>query len=358
VLKIVSSKKELTSNKSALKGYSGYLYGFNGMEKDDEIKGAGNSYDYKNRFFDSRLGRFLSIDRLNSEFPSLSTYQFASNQVIVAIDLDGKEPLYLIDKNGKLTEPVIELLNVAFGFDKTWLRETTWTDLQTFTLEAQGSFGLSRKSVKTYTARIAIEDNGAHATTLGHDVIYDSKLLDTRKISPPKWLGLIAHESSHGEDYREKGTNTFLIEYIIAGITTKYEDIETEQDAYSVGYRTGSIMDAYLAKQGAQIMNILKDPNMTDDAKKAAIKPYAIHIRLIYIEHQIRELEKQAKMWTDAANDPNYSMTEVAKTIANKLNEKIKKFRDAKQKFEESLSGGSEETTEGSSEETPATGGG
>jgi hypothetical protein len=37
--------------------YCDYRYGFNGMEKDDEVKnGKGNSYDFGARMYDSRLG--------------------------------------------------------------------------------------------------------------------------------------------------------------------------------------------------------------------------------------------------------------------------------------------------------------
>jgi RHS repeat-associated protein len=41
---------------------SGYRFGFNGKEKDNELKGDGNSLDFGARMFDSRLGKFLSID--------------------------------------------------------------------------------------------------------------------------------------------------------------------------------------------------------------------------------------------------------------------------------------------------------
>lgn len=75
-----------------------YRYGFNGMEKDDEIKGKGNSYDYLNRFFDNRLGRFLSIDKLNKKFSYYTPYQFSGNKPIAAIDLDGLEE-YIVNRN-------------------------------------------------------------------------------------------------------------------------------------------------------------------------------------------------------------------------------------------------------------------
>jgi len=37
-----------------------YRYGFNGMEKDDEVKGEGNSLDFGARIYDPRVGRWMS----------------------------------------------------------------------------------------------------------------------------------------------------------------------------------------------------------------------------------------------------------------------------------------------------------
>ena len=68
-----------------------YRYGFNGKEKDDEVKGQGLQYDYGFRIYDPRLGKFLSMDPLLDEYPMLTPYQFASNTPIQAIDIDGKE---------------------------------------------------------------------------------------------------------------------------------------------------------------------------------------------------------------------------------------------------------------------------
>lgn len=69
-----------------------YRYGFNGKEKDGETYGDGNEYDYGMRIYDPRLGRFMSVDPLKDEYPELTTYQFAGNTPIVAIDRDGEEP--------------------------------------------------------------------------------------------------------------------------------------------------------------------------------------------------------------------------------------------------------------------------
>jgi len=68
-----------------------YRYGFNGKEKTDEINGEGAVYDYGFRIYDSRLGRFLSVDPLSKEYPWNSSYAFAENDVIRCIDLEGCE---------------------------------------------------------------------------------------------------------------------------------------------------------------------------------------------------------------------------------------------------------------------------
>jgi RHS repeat-associated protein len=68
-----------------------YRYGFNGKEKDDEVKGEGMQYDYGFRIYDPRIGRFLSEDPLFRSYAWYTPYQFAGNRPINSIDLDGLE---------------------------------------------------------------------------------------------------------------------------------------------------------------------------------------------------------------------------------------------------------------------------
>lgn len=60
------------------------------MEKDDEVKGAGNSYDFGARMYDSRLGKWMSVDPLQKEYPHLSSYAYVANSPIQFIDPDGE----------------------------------------------------------------------------------------------------------------------------------------------------------------------------------------------------------------------------------------------------------------------------
>ena len=81
-------------------GSTAYRYGFNGKEKDDEVKGSGAQYDYGFRIYDARLGKFLSVDPLTKSYPQYTPYQFAGNKPIMAIDLDGLEEWVAIFTNG------------------------------------------------------------------------------------------------------------------------------------------------------------------------------------------------------------------------------------------------------------------
>jgi RHS repeat-associated protein len=80
----------------------GYRYGFNSMEKDNEINVNGGSYDFGARIYDSRLGRWLSLDPLMAEYTSLSPYCGIGNNPILIIDPDGRK--LIIDNGGVLLE--------------------------------------------------------------------------------------------------------------------------------------------------------------------------------------------------------------------------------------------------------------
>jgi RHS repeat-associated protein len=71
-------------------GDSSYRYGFNGMEKDNEVKGLGKFIDFAERIYDSRVSKFLSVDPLYYIMSFQSPYLFAGNS-----------PLQFIDRNGE-----------------------------------------------------------------------------------------------------------------------------------------------------------------------------------------------------------------------------------------------------------------
>jgi RHS repeat-associated protein len=61
------------------------------MEKDDELKGIGNSYDFGARMYDSRIGRWFAPDKKEAKYSNISTYVPFSDNPIFYIDSDGNE---------------------------------------------------------------------------------------------------------------------------------------------------------------------------------------------------------------------------------------------------------------------------
>ena len=72
-----------------------YRYGFQNQEKDDEIKGAGNSVNYTFRMHDPRIGRFFAVDPLMRDYPWNSAYAFSENRINDCVELEGKEAFWI-----------------------------------------------------------------------------------------------------------------------------------------------------------------------------------------------------------------------------------------------------------------------
>jgi len=77
-----------------------YRYGYSGMEKDDEVKGDGNSYDFGARMYDTRTGRWWSLDEKAGKYVSISPYVFCLDSPLLFKDPDGKD-VVLYDVAGK-----------------------------------------------------------------------------------------------------------------------------------------------------------------------------------------------------------------------------------------------------------------
>lgn len=101
-----------------------YRYGFNGKEKDDELKGIGNSYDFGARMLDTRVGRWFAIDPLATKFPSQSPYISMDNNPVFLIDPDGKSTTppndHYINKDGS-----IQTVKTDDTFDRFYVQNNT-----------------------------------------------------------------------------------------------------------------------------------------------------------------------------------------------------------------------------------------
>jgi len=126
-----------------------YRYGFNGMEKDDEIKGNGNSYDFGTRMYDPRIGKFISLDPRMREFSHMSPYAYAANNPVYYEDQEGEGPIpfrfkeylkkdswYVTGFLAGLGDGVIETLDMAAGAAEA---SAAWTPWNPYAWTEQGS---------------------------------------------------------------------------------------------------------------------------------------------------------------------------------------------------------------------------
>ncbi|MCK6650352.1 MAG: hypothetical protein L6Q66_11915, partial [Bacteroidia bacterium] len=129
-------------------GATGYRYGFNGKESDDEVKGSGNQQDYGMRIYDPRLGKFLSVDPLAASYSMLTPYQFACNSPIDGIDLDGLEHLDANESRIEITTGgvMLKIENMTCLTQRAWKNANNNPDNWTWNEKTgQKDIGISKK---------------------------------------------------------------------------------------------------------------------------------------------------------------------------------------------------------------------
>ena len=106
-----------------------YRFGFQGQEKDDEIKGGGNLINFKYRMYDPRLGRFFAVDPLTSKYPWNSTYAFSENRLIDGIELEGLEFVSIHSYNGETQFRYFESLDCLDNETKYFIQSAIPKDV-------------------------------------------------------------------------------------------------------------------------------------------------------------------------------------------------------------------------------------
>ena len=262
-----------------------YRYGFNGKEKDDEgLGGGGSTYDYGFRIYNALIAKFLSVDPLASTYPFYTPYQFAGNTPIQAIDLDGLEPEYIIDKSGKLTKPMVAVLNTAFLYSTVQLNKAEWVPY-------------TKDEMAKSWAKIVSIPSTTSASVSGYRVIHD----DYQGRSPSNWFSLISHEHSHLQDIEESSVSSFYGKYLAEGAVKNYREINTEKKAYSYGSSSGSGLSKKLWDyKGGKVSKVLSSTTMSEADKVKSMEALGNQFRRdVVLQSQI-DLNK--KIITDTQN--------------------------------------------------------
>jgi|GEM_PF-6024521 len=153
-----------------------YRYGFNEKEKDDEIYGEGNAYDFENRIYDPRLVHWLSIDKLQAKRPGESPYLYTGGNPIYFIDPNGQDRIkyYVVidETTGNTlvstekilnTKDMMSVHNISYphsGIVETW----DWYDVNEVHYTVKGKDGITRSYVK--------EERGTKRNTTSDGLIF------------------------------------------------------------------------------------------------------------------------------------------------------------------------------------------
>ncbi len=106
------------------------------MKLDNEVSGNGNSYDFGARMYNSRLGRWLSVDPLANKYPNWTPYHFCKNNAISRIDPDGRDDIYYNSKGEK-----------SKTIDRSWVFELFAGDRSFIKNESGKAFRLTNQAL-------------------------------------------------------------------------------------------------------------------------------------------------------------------------------------------------------------------
>jgi RHS repeat-associated protein len=206
-----------------------YRRGFNGMEKDDEVKGGGNSYDFGSRIYDSRVARFLSLDPRLNDFPFMSPYCFAANNPIRNVDINGEGP-------GDRIKAALKFLGTPYKQEYEYEGKT-----RTYLRTGSDEKGLEKMDCSELVCRVLAADmltNGVKSMATTNLIKYFDDNADTWEKSETPQSGDVLLWNGHTgivESYDAENKKVFVI-HATSYISNKKNVHSVVQESYSLSY--------------------------------------------------------------------------------------------------------------------------
>jgi len=129
----------------------GYMYKFQGQERQDEFGLGWDSFKWRN--YDYALGRFMSIDPLAEEYMDWGPYVFSGNRVIDARELEGLEPYVVTGR--------------SFIPDKTLANPNPFSKTKSFAGDNRSNYQLNTTAYRT-EQKVRVDFDNNKATTLSN----------------------------------------------------------------------------------------------------------------------------------------------------------------------------------------------
>ncbi len=268
-----------------------YRYGFQGQEKDDEIKGEGNSLNYTYRMHDPRVGRFFARDPLESKFPWNSPYAFSENRVIDGVELEGLE---------------FENSKIDFGFKITLSLNKSFnikTTIYTAVTNDKHSF-----AVNLINNNSSFITNIAYVPKISYNITANDRLEASATIGGFNPININIHNPTLN----------------LGGLTLKYSDTDVKPETISnVGFGVGVDFSKKTINFGVvnqELKTVLNSPpsEISRNTPSSSLTPTLISsscadlnvkkgITVKYSESNISSSEREAKLKAqEKAKDNSY----------------------------------------------------
>ncbi|MDH0675647.1 hypothetical protein N5D03_13975 [Empedobacter sp. GD03861] len=158
-LRLIHSKKTLTSKKSKKNVCSSYHYKYQGQERQEELGLNWDSFKWRN--YMPEIGRFFNVDPLAEQYSYQSPYNFAENRVIDGRELEGLEWSSSIEGDKIHYNVKIQIVNSAGLSDKkiNKIAQTIQKDFNEIYSQVEGytasmTYDISTTSTSDYTIEI------------------------------------------------------------------------------------------------------------------------------------------------------------------------------------------------------------
>ncbi|MEO6832510.1 MAG: hypothetical protein ABI169_09915, partial [Chitinophagaceae bacterium] len=234
-----------------------YEFGYNGQMKSNEIAGVGNHLDFKFRGYDSRIGRFWSVDPLTAKYAWNGVYNFAEDRPIDGGDLEGSEWISKTTDNSTKFTTTVCLINRSKVYSQS--------DVIALKPELQKSFNtVFSKEVdcKNYSASLMF---ASPDEVKGKQTIY---VFLEDKIIEPDQDGKITYKA--GETFVAEGNNNASQNNVIhLAVSLNGEKLSIKEialnNSHELGH-TGGLPHPW--KKGNEEENRPQDMRQPDKGKK------------------------------------------------------------------------------------------
>jgi RHS repeat-associated protein len=178
-----------------------YRYGFQGQEKDDEIRGGeGNSLNYTFRMHDPRVGRFFAVDPLAKSYPYYSPFSFSGNKVIAYIELEGLEEIFYFTSQRKKHrgfDLVLKLINksgVIQEIKDEFAENNIGVDIYIVVADLSDKWGEAMGETLYFKqdGKLLDVDTKSQAGTRAGDILTKAQINGINKTSPNKDTVIVA----------------------------------------------------------------------------------------------------------------------------------------------------------------------